>query len=193
MLLLCGCCCCCCFYCSAAGAGLLHNHNHNNNNDNHNTPQRSAACRVSTAFRWSTHAPRSPRPLQRSTHLRAGRAGRSRGAEQDGSVTLKVLFLMFVSTKDFIEKNTPLLPILVGLVPICSQSPRNWDGWKSCIGGWGGVGWGGVVGRGREEMTISDQQSNNVEKEVLALLISATAANYWQLSIQHEPVYRLHG
>ena len=41
--------------------------------------------------------------------------------------------------------------------------------------------------------TTSDEQSNNVEKEVLAVLISASAANYRQLSVQHKPVYRLHG
>ena len=41
--------------------------------------------------------------------------------------------------------------------------------------------------------TISDQQSNNVEKEVLALLISARAADHRQLCVQHKPVYRLHG
>ena len=40
--------------------------------------------------------------------------------------------------------------------------------------------------------TTSDQQSNNVEKEVLALLISASTANYQQLSVQHKPVYRFH-
>ena len=40
--------------------------------------------------------------------------------------------------------------------------------------------------------TTSDQQSNNFEKEVLALLVSASAANYRQLSVQHKPVYGLH-
>ena len=44
-----------------------------------------------------------------------------------------------------------------------------------------------------DDDTTSDQQSNNVEKEVLALLSTASAANYRQLSVQRKPVCRLHG
>ena len=35
----------------------------------------------------------------------------------------------------------------------------------------------------------SDQRSNYVQKDILALLISASAANHRQLSVEHKPVY----
>ena len=45
-------------------------------------------------------------------------------------------------------------------------------------------------------MTMTQLQTNSptmLRKGVLALLISASAANYRQLSVQHKHVYRLHG